>query len=112
MPLSFLVGIEAVVDVLPPQECCVEIGAILASTSAMAVRGPSMILRHNGHGLWSAGRGGHSAALLVPSVALFPNGDCLVLRSLPTTQRCKLASAGNGVFNTSRIYGQPSRGPV
>ena len=30
--------------------------------------------------------------------------------SLPTTQRCKIASAGNGDFNTSRIYGQLSRG--
>jgi hypothetical protein len=27
-------------------------------------------------------------------------------------QRCKLASAGNGDFNTSRIYGQLARGPV
>ena len=32
------------------------------------------------------------------------------LWSLPTTQRCNKASAGNGDFNTSRICGQPSRG--
>jgi len=46
---------------------------------------------------------------LVPSISLFFERG---LTSLPTTLRCKMASAGNGDFNTSRIYVQPSRGPV
>jgi hypothetical protein len=77
----------------------------------MAVRNPSMILRlDNGLGLWSAGRSGHSAALLVPSVALFPNA--FEFMEPADDQRCKMASAGNGDFNMSRIYGQLSRGPL
>jgi hypothetical protein len=71
-----------------------------------------MILRlRNGHGLYSAGRSEPQRSVLSPSVAQFPNG-LISLWSLPTAQRCKIASAGNGGFNTPRVYGQPSRVPV
>ena len=46
----------------------------------------------------------------MPRVALFP---WLICSMEPADdQRRKIASAGNEDFNTSRIYGQLSRGPL